>query len=708
LVPFFIEWKKGTEIILRIKNMKGTFIILLLASMAAGHTFAQTENNKIVTLASVKKDSIILRWVPASIPVWQMGNKYGYIVERYTISKGGNFIPDGLAKGTLLTPQPLKPVSNEAFEKLSQTDDRASVVQEAIYGNTIEPPKDDFNGFMKSYGEVETRFGFALFMCDLSPATAKAAGLQFTDRNIAPDERYAYSVSLVKVPEGMTVPPSVIVVDADKMTKLPKIGDVKIIFLDKTAKLQWPVDLHKGIYTAYMLEKNTDGTNYASVSDLPLVTVSEKENPTFFVYTDSLKENGVQTWYRVKGVNPFGETGPASDPVSGKGVPDFSVYVAIDTAVVIENKKITVKWRVTEAKPGLVKGINIAKANKPDGPFQNLNAKPLLPNTRTFTDTKPFISNYYKVTLLGTQNRKSVSFQYLVQTEDNDPPAAPQMLAGKVDSSGIVTLAWMANTEPDLAGYRVYRGNSPKEEFVRRGRNLVPVNRYTDTINLNTLTQKVYYKVLAVDKHYNNSAFSQMVELSRPDTIPPSPGIMKLLLVDNTTVTLTLESSPSNDVDSYKLFRKAEDDFEKIEVVSWKGTLPAEYKDIVPSHASVYDYTLETIDKNGNKASYNRNIFVPAGEEPVSELKIDTGKTAKTIVLSWKIPANIQPVKTVIYRCESNKPLNYFHTVEGATEKFEDTEMKENIIYTYRIRIVGKKGSLQLSNPVSNQIKINR
>jgi hypothetical protein len=46
--------------------------------------------------------------------------------------------------------------------------------------------------------------------------------------------------------------------------------------------------------------------------------------------------------------------------------------------------------------------------------------------------------------------------------------------------------------------------------------------------------------------------------------------------------------------------------------------------------------------------------------------------------------------------------------VEGATEKFEDTEMKENIIYTYRIRIVGKKGSLQLSNPVSNQIKINR
>ena len=668
---------------------------------------AQTDN-KIVSLAQVKKDSIVLRWVPASIPAWQMGNKYGYIVERYTISKGGNFIPDGLSKGTLLTPVPLKPISNEEFEKLSLTDDRASVLQEAIYGNIIQPPADDFKAFMKTYNDVETRFGFALFMCDLSPVIAKAAGLQFVDTNISANERYAYSISLVKTTDGLDIQPSVIVVDADKITLFPKVIDVKAIFLDKTVKLRWPVDLHKGVYSAYILEKSSDGSKFASVSELPLVTVSENDNAGFFVYTDSLKNNGEQTWYRIKGVTPFGVNGPVSDPVSGKGIPEFSAYVSIDTAEVIENKKIIVRWRVTEPKPGLVKGISIEKSSNPDGPFQTLNVKSLLPNTRSFTDLKPFISNYYRINLFGTEGRRSTSFIYLVQTEDNDPPAPPQMLTGKVDSSGIVTLAWQANTEPDLAGYRVYRANASHEQFVRRGRDLVTTNRYQDTVNLNTLTRKVYYSVIAVDKHYNNSEYSVMVELTRPDTIPPAPGIIKLLLVNKTTVTLTLESSPSDDVDNYKLFRKAENDFEKVAVFTWKEALPNEFKDVTPSYASTYNYTMETTDKGGNKSSYERSIYVPAGEEPISVLKIDTGKTTKTIILSWKIPANIQPVKTVIYRGKDNSPISIYHTVEGATEKFEDTEMENNVIYTYRIRIVGNKGSLQLSNPVSNQIKINR
>ena len=266
-----------------------SILFTIMIGLFEGNAFAQVDN-KLVSVALVKKDSIILRWVPSTIPVWQVGVKYGYVIKRYTIAKGGVFIPDGLSNGDLLTPTPILPASNDAFEIIASSDPRIAVVQEAIYGTDFQLPAEgqDFSGFMKAYDDLEVRFGFALFMCDLSSVIAKAAGLQFIDRNVLPDERYAYSISLVNVPDGMQVDPSVIVLDAGQVTVLPEIVQVQAVFLDKAVKLQWPVIFYEGTYTAYSIEKSTDGINFAPVSDLPVVNISEEESPGYFVYTDSL------------------------------------------------------------------------------------------------------------------------------------------------------------------------------------------------------------------------------------------------------------------------------------------------------------------------------------------------------------------------------------------------------------------------------------
>ena len=138
---------------------------------------AQESQHKIECLARVKQDAIFLRWGPSSIPAWQSGNLHGYLVYRYTLVRDGNPVENGLSEGLLLTPEPIKVFPEEQLEQLSEKYPEADVLIETIYGKDFQIPNPDqgFNSFLKSYQELETRYGFSLFICDLSTEIARAA-----------------------------------------------------------------------------------------------------------------------------------------------------------------------------------------------------------------------------------------------------------------------------------------------------------------------------------------------------------------------------------------------------------------------------------------------------------------------------------------------------------------------------------------------------
>lgn len=93
-----------------------------------------------------------------------------------------------------------------------------------------------------------------------------------------------------------------------------------------------------------------------------------------------------------------------------------------------------------------------------------------------------------------------------VLAEDRRPPAAPTGLTVAV-SPGAVQLVWDRNTEPDLAGYRVYRTGV-------RISVMETVPLYQDR---GAESGKTYsYAVSAVDKSGNESAPSQPVEVTVP------------------------------------------------------------------------------------------------------------------------------------------------------------------------------------------------
>jgi len=97
---------------------------------------------------------------------------------------------------------------------------------------------------------------------------------------------------------------------------------------------------------------------------------------------------------------------------------------------------------------------------------------------------------------------------------DTIPPAAPVALTA-TPANEVVTLDWTANTEADLAGYIVYRVDSPPGLFVQINAMLVTGTTFQDNSTINCTTFS--YVVTAVDNAGNESSDSNEA------TATPSP-----------------------------------------------------------------------------------------------------------------------------------------------------------------------------------------
>jgi N-acetylneuraminic acid mutarotase len=109
------------------------------------------------------------------------------------------------------------------------------------------------------------------------------------------------------------------------------------------------------------------------------------------------------------------------------------------------------------------------------------------------------------VDAIGGTNTKLDYVQITPATADTTPPAAPQNVSAAAGDSQ-VSLTWSANTEPDLAGYNVYRSTSLPVATTSplNGGTLLTSAGYTDTGLQNGTTY--YYVVQAVDTSGNKAS----------------------------------------------------------------------------------------------------------------------------------------------------------------------------------------------------------
>ena len=288
---------------------------------------------------------------------------------------------------------------------------------------------------------------------------------------------------------------------------------------------------------------------------------------------------------------------------------------------------------------------------------------------------------------------------------DTTAPAVPTGLAATA-GDGRVSLGWTANTEPDLAGYDLYRssGSAPVDATGTPVNGSTPIaagtSSYTDATVTNGTTY--HYELVAVDRAGNASAPSAATDATpkaAADTTAPAAPKGLTATAGDGQVVLSWTANTEPDLAGYNLYRGTTAGGEATAPVNGALITATSYTDTQPVNGTRYFYVLRAVDNapapNTGDPS-NEVVATPAAAKDTTPPAAPKGLAAAagdaSAALSWT--ANTEPdlAGYNLYRASGSAPVDVTGTpVNGGTPiaktatTYTDTKLTNGTAYTYEL-----------------------
>jgi hypothetical protein len=650
--------------------------------------------------ARFQGDSIVLRWGLNNAFAWRKLNETGYIIERLEFDAGNK--PEASFKR--LNSTPLKPWTEEEWKRRSASSDNyAMVASKALYGKTFavaaggnskneKSAGNSVNTLSQAASGEEQRFILAMMSGSFSQIAADGLAIRFTDKSIHRNTKYIYRVFAASASPMFRTDTALFIIETKKVFPVAPVQDLAVYEGDKLISLRWSDPEH---FAGYYIERSVDGKTFGRLSDNPYIQFASRMNSKDdeFTYNDTIPANYKKYYYRIKGISIFSETSEPSEIITAQGrdrtppVQPFiykAEYKGSNTAVIA--------WAPYTASPDL-KGFFISRGPDIKGPFNVLHDNILPPSTRNFTDTRVIEGgmNYYVITAADTAGNIVTSLPRYVVTPDNIAPVKPTGLSGKIDRKGAVKLSWNPGKESDIEGYRIYRANA-KDHVFNPISSTVADTIFQDTITLNTLTKHVYYEIVAVDRNKNNSPYSDIIELKRPDIVPPVAPVIDDFKSGDKTMQIHWVCSSSEDVVNQILYRRTKD--QEWKIIAQLTQKVNVYSDTLVERNNWYEYSLEAVDDAGlhSEKSFplNVKVFDSGIRPPVQNFNVIKSPDGKSLLLSWKYSGK-GVYWFIIYRSVNGSDMMTYQNTNGDLRSFADSSLTKGTIL-YSIKVVYKDG----------------
>ena len=686
-------------------------IISCLMFNSIGNAQTDIAKSKIAIIARYTDEGLELRWIPDNKTILQLGFKNSYTIER-SISGSNQF-------EKIIT---LKAFTDEKWDSLItveadlETQSNLELARDFLFTETeTEERRINLDEGIAELKEQKSKedMVYAIFVLTAIKVgkVAEALGLSFIDKNVKSKETYIYRVRLEAKSSVYDIEDGEVTINASLNPNRYK-NEVLVYPGDKQLSFAWASQKE---LSGYFVERATEEeTEFNPLNSTPFYAAkgSEFDGPINGSFMDDSLTNYKWYRYRFYGITAFGEKVMFAEV---KGMPkDLTPPDAplIKQPQHIKPKEVFVEWNISGDLSDL-RGFIVGRSDKDSGDFKILHSELLSNETRNYIDST-FLTggiNYYIVHAVDTSGNISSSYPAYVALIDSIPPIKPIITSAIIDSLGVVTITLELGIENDLMGYKLFKANSPDHEFsvieeaYKNGKadlNMVKVE-FTDTVTLHSLTPEIFYRVKALDFNYNQSEFSEIIAVTRPDTIPPVSPVFSNVVVGEKHVKLNFVPSSSEDVKEHSIYRKT-DELKDWEIIKTFDDSLNSFIDTNVTKGITYYYSIRAMDGSGLFSDYASAVYGKPYDTgvrlPIENLSAKVEE--KIIILEWDYPVVKTEHTFVIYKRDSNGQIVQYDT----TKEKSYTDKRINKENYYAVKVVTNDGGQSiLSAIVSKEIE---
>lgn len=517
---------------------------------------------------------------------------------------------------------------------------------------------------------------------------ANHLGVYFEDKNVNNGKKYEYKLAQSSSQKELSISEMISLGD---IPPAPQEG--KAIQEKQNVTLTWKVNEE---FIGYNIYKNN-----LKINKEPVLANSENK-----IYKVSYQDENVKPGnykYTIKGITFLNtESKPSTEIVID--VKDATPATGIKALKATRNDtEIKLTWITSTDKDA--KGYWVYKSTDKGKTVKKLNSVLLDVKSQEYVEKltpEVFGTFQYYIETVDAAGNSSQSMTVSAFIPDHKAPETPKSVTSKSES-GKISLSWIANSEKDLAGYRIYRGlkNDDENSMLLLNAEPLKTTSFIDKFPEKAST-KFIYKVSAIDQSFNESKKAE-VWIQLPDVVPPnSPFLVSADLRENKVV-LKWNLMPNDAIMSYDVYRVFESKKEKLNINS---LIQDSFTDDKLNKKGLYQYYIQAVDSAKLVSEPSNSLYVSSvASNSKNQIKLVAKQDLRTKKVQLEIigikPDEVQSFK--LFRKVGNSGFILL-PIPFTNSTFIDETSESGKIYQYYIDVINlnetrvKSGVINFNN----------